>query len=84
MPTPSSVKPPPEVGAQRIAGVEVGRGPVLGGMSRDEVAAQQLQGLQVAGQVGIGGSAWKMCPKWRQGFCADGERLHLNASVTGP
>ncbi len=51
-PCPHSVKPPPEIGAQRIAGVEVGRGPVLGGMSREEVAAQQLQGLQVAGQVG--------------------------------
>ncbi|GIL78028.1 hypothetical protein Vretimale_7368 [Volvox reticuliferus] len=54
----NSVKPPPEVGMQRIAGVAVdGRGAVLsagaggGAMSREEVAAAQLQGLHVAGQA---------------------------------
>ena len=47
-----SVKPPPELGAQRIAGVAVdGRNSVLSGMSREEVAAAQLHGLQIAGQV---------------------------------
>ncbi|KAG2428803.1 hypothetical protein HXX76_011503 [Chlamydomonas incerta] len=48
----NSVKPPPEVGMQRIAGVQVdGRGGVLAGMSREDVAAAQLQGLCVAGQA---------------------------------
>lgn len=49
----NSVKPPPEIGQQRIAGVSVGGGrSVVAGMSREEVAAAQLAGLQVSGQVG--------------------------------
>eukprot|EP00201_Polytomella_parva_P020671 CAMPEP_0175047344 /NCGR_PEP_ID=MMETSP0052_2-20121109/5538_1 /TAXON_ID=51329 ORGANISM="Polytomella parva, Strain SAG 63-3" /NCGR_SAMPLE_ID=MMETSP0052_2 /ASSEMBLY_ACC=CAM_ASM_000194 /LENGTH=529 /DNA_ID=CAMNT_0016311199 /DNA_START=158 /DNA_END=1743 /DNA_ORIENTATION=- len=57
----NSVKPPPEVGGQRVAGVTIdpSRGGAVGinGMSRDEIAAAQIQGMQGLQGLAIGGSS---------------------------
>ncbi|MEW5306471.1 MAG: hypothetical protein WDW36_008933 [Sanguina aurantia] len=49
----NSVKPPPEVGGQRVAGVALdGRGNgALQGLSREEVNGMQIQGLNAVRQV---------------------------------
>jgi hypothetical protein len=48
---PCSYKPPPEVGMQRVAGVVVDGGPIVGGMSREEVNAAQTAGITAGMQV---------------------------------